>query len=168
MYILPPTSVALPFIRAHVATACVFFVAARCATLIGLQQMTTAIGAALWVACINRRTAGKQTLSLSRAAIVLKGAELGVGVVQIAWTVEGASIVAAQVVTFRSQTAAIAVPSLRGIGDNTVLQRGRTKVRDTAAEATPFALDRVVADGGVVDRSARSVVVTDTAAVGRI
>jgi len=50
-------SIALPFKRAHVAAARIFLVVTRRATLISIQQVTIAAGAAIWVARINRRTA---------------------------------------------------------------------------------------------------------------
>jgi hypothetical protein len=90
--------VALTFVGSHVAAASVLLVGTRPAALIGLQQMTIAIGAATRVARINRRASREQSLGLGRAAIVLQGSELGVGVVQITAVVEIARAVAAQVV----------------------------------------------------------------------
>jgi hypothetical protein len=52
----------------------VLLVRTRLATLIGLQQMTLAIGAAAWVARINRGASREQSLPLCRAAVVLQGA----------------------------------------------------------------------------------------------
>jgi hypothetical protein len=46
--------------RAHVAAASVFFVGTRLPALIGLQQMTLAIGAASGIARINRRATSEQ------------------------------------------------------------------------------------------------------------
>ena len=66
--------------------------------LIGLQQMTFAIGAAIRVARINRRASREQRDSLCGSAVVLQSSELGIGVVQIATAVEIAGVVAAQVV----------------------------------------------------------------------
>jgi hypothetical protein len=48
-------SILLPFVSAHIAAASVLFVGTRLAALIGLQQMTVAIGAAVGIPRINRR-----------------------------------------------------------------------------------------------------------------
>jgi len=51
--------VALTFIRSDVATADVFLVWTWHTALIGFQQLTLAVGAATWVAPINRRASGQ-------------------------------------------------------------------------------------------------------------
>jgi hypothetical protein len=50
-------SVALTFIRAHVAAASILLVRSRHSTLICIQEMALAIGAAIGIACVNSRTA---------------------------------------------------------------------------------------------------------------
>jgi hypothetical protein len=75
------TKVLLPFIRAHIAARLIFFVGTRVGALIGFQQMTVAIGAAVRVTRINRRTSREQRDSLCGAAVVPQLSELGVGVV---------------------------------------------------------------------------------------
>ena len=90
--------IALTFIRPHVAAARVLPIGTRLPALVGLQHMTLFVGAATRVAGINGRAAREQRDSLRRPAIVPQGAELGVGVVQIARTVEIACVIAAQVV----------------------------------------------------------------------
>jgi hypothetical protein len=65
--------VALKFKRSYVTAGFVFFIRAWHATLIGLQQVTLAVGAATGVARINRWTARKKSLRLCRTAVVLKG-----------------------------------------------------------------------------------------------
>ena len=49
-------SILLTFKRSRVAAATVFFVGTRFPALIGLQQMSIAVGAAAEVASVNRRT----------------------------------------------------------------------------------------------------------------
>ena len=90
------TLVALPLVRAHVAAdAVVFLVRARFAPLIGLQQMTSSISAAVRIARVNRRASLEQRDGLCGAAVVAQLAEFGDGVVQIARATEIAGFVAA-------------------------------------------------------------------------
>jgi hypothetical protein len=89
--------VALTFIRAHIAAASVFLIGTWLTALVGLQQMTVAIGAATRVARINRRASREKRDSLCGSAVVPQLSQLGVSVVQIAGTVEIAGAVAAQV-----------------------------------------------------------------------
>jgi len=51
------TSIALSFKRTHVAAARVFLIVARCAALIGFEQIPVAIGTAIRIARVNSRTA---------------------------------------------------------------------------------------------------------------
>ena len=90
-------SIALTFERTHVTEARIL-VGPRCATLVGFQQMTVTIGAAIGIARIDRRTAREQRDRLGGTAVVGQVADLGVGVVHIAPAVEIAGVVAAQVV----------------------------------------------------------------------
>ena len=53
------TLIALAFVRAHVAAACVLLVGTQVAALIGFQQMAIPIGAASGVSGINRRAPGE-------------------------------------------------------------------------------------------------------------
>src|SRR6266581_7777711 len=62
--------IALMFKCASVATSSVFDVRTRLAALIGLQQMTLAISAAIRVARISRRASREQRDSLCGAAVV--------------------------------------------------------------------------------------------------
>ena len=87
--------VALTLVRSDVAAAGVLGIWPRLATLIGLQQMTLALGAAARVACINRGASRGQSHGLGRSAIVLQRTELGVGIVSIACVVEVAGAIAA-------------------------------------------------------------------------
>jgi hypothetical protein len=48
-------SILLTFKRSHVAAASIFFVGTGFPALIGLQQMSIAVGAAVQVASVNRR-----------------------------------------------------------------------------------------------------------------
>ena len=90
--------VALTFIRSHVAAARVLRIGTRLTALIGIQQITLAVGAATRVACINRRASREESHGLGRSAVVLHGPELGVGIVQVATAVKIAGAIAAQVV----------------------------------------------------------------------
>lgn len=64
----------LLFVCSHIAAARVLSVWARCATLVGLQQMAVAIRAATRVPRINCWAAREQSLRLSWAAVVLQRA----------------------------------------------------------------------------------------------
>jgi hypothetical protein len=77
-------SIFLPLVRSHVAAAVVFPVRPRFAPLVGRENMTVAVGAALRVARIDRRASRKQRHGLGRATIVLQASQQGLGVVQIA------------------------------------------------------------------------------------
>ena len=92
----------LPFVGAHVA-AFVSLVLARTrkAALIGRQQMTLTIGAAIRVARVNRWASQQFHYGLCRATVIAQLAKLGLGVVQIARTIEVTGFVAAQVVALR-------------------------------------------------------------------
>ena len=65
------TLVLLPFIRTHVAAdAIILFVGARLAALIGLQQMTISVSAAVRVASVDCWATVEQSLGLSRPSVV--------------------------------------------------------------------------------------------------
>jgi len=130
---------------------------ARVATLIGLQRVTIAIGAAVRIACLNRRTALKQKDRLGGAAIVAQLAKLGFDVVHIAGAVEVAGVVAAQVVTVGGYGAPVAVSTWSAFRDNAVLDRSRAVGPDAAAVCRA-----VPAERAVVDR--QSIPVADAAA----
>src|SRR5690242_4985933 len=80
----------LAFIRAHVTAASVLVVGTRLTALIGLQQMTVAVGAATGVASINRRASREQRDGLRGPAVVPQFSELWDGIVQIASAIETA------------------------------------------------------------------------------
>jgi hypothetical protein len=112
------TLVLLALISSHIATARVLFVGTKHAALIGLQQMTVLVGAAIRVTRINRRAAREQSHRIGESAVVLQGAQLGVGIDQVAGAVETTAIVAAQVVA-SGLDRALTVSS-RVVRDNTV------------------------------------------------
>ena len=87
--------VALSLKCSSVATTRVLLVGTRLAALIGPQQMTLAVGATTRVSRINRWTPRVQCHRLGESAVVLQGAKLGVDVVEVARTVETATVVAA-------------------------------------------------------------------------
>ena len=121
----------LAFVCTDVTSTCVFWVRPWVATLIGFQKMTMPVGAATWVARINRRASSRQGHRLGRSAIIFQRAENGIRVIQIAGAGKGASIIAAQVVSIRGHDS-FAV-SLRVICDDAVLDREDTVVLDAAA-----------------------------------
>ena len=90
------TLIALPFKCAHIAAASALLVGTRPPTLIGCQQMTLSIGAAIRVARVNRWASFEQLPGLGRAAVVLQEAQVGFGVVQIASVAEVAGAIAAR------------------------------------------------------------------------
>ncbi len=132
--------IALTFKCASVATSSVFDVRTRLSALIGLQQMTLAISAAIRVARINRRASREQRDSLCGAAVVPQRAKQRVGVVQVSGVGKGARAVTAQVVAMRGDDAATI--STRIVRENAVLQRRCAAVKDTAS--------RVISANGAV------------------
>jgi hypothetical protein len=79
----------LLFIRSYVATELVFRIGTWLATLVALQQIAFAIGAAAGVACVNRWAFRRgNSHGLCRAAVVLQGTQHGVNVVPIAAVAE--------------------------------------------------------------------------------
>lgn len=155
--------IALPFVSPYVAAGFVFSVGTGFSTLIRLQQLAIAIGAAAGVARINRRAAREQRNGLRRSAVVSQCAECGVGVVQVAVAVEIAGAIAAQVVAVRVH-GAIAV-SLRTIRDDAILKRCRPG--DPTARTAISAVHDVVIDRAVADDQCALADVEDTPAISK-
>ena len=130
----------MAFKRTDVAAACVLWVIARFAALIGLEQISMTVGAATRVSGINGRTTREQRNSWRWPAVVSQRAEHGVGVVPVAAVAESAGAIAAQVIAMRRDGAATIC--VRIVCDNAVLQRRCAVVKDTAS--------RISANGAVI------------------
>jgi hypothetical protein len=138
--------ISLTLVGPSVADARVLFVGTWLAALIGLEQMAAAVGAPARVATVDRRASWKESHRRCWSTIVLQASEPGIGVVQITHAIERAAVVAAQVIAIGGQ-GAVAVSS-RIVGDNAVLQHGRTSldIEDASAVACFIPAERTVAD----------------------
>ena len=137
--------------------------------MIGLQQMTLSVGAAIRVARVNCRTSLEQRDGLCGAAVVAQFSELGDGVIEIAGAIEIASSVAAQVVAHRGHRPA-AVSPVATVRNNRILEcycagirtvPGTTAVGNAASGGTA-SCGLVPAEGAVVE-CYRATLVVDAA-----
>ena len=109
--------------------------------------MAETIGATTRVSSINGGATGNQRHGLRGAAVILQRTEHWIGVVQIAWTIEIAGVVAAEVVAVGGH-GAVAVSRI-AVSDDAVLECHRVAAEgeDAAAEGRS-----VPADGDVAHR----------------
>src|SRR6516162_6021200 len=98
--------------------------------------MTLIVGATAWVASINRWASRKQCHSLRRAAVVLEGTKQWVVIVQITRSVELAGVIAAQVVTMRSDSDGAATIYACVVVDDAVLERRCSAINDAASRVS--------------------------------
>jgi len=109
-----------------------------------------AVVAATRIARVDGGASRRKSHGRGRSAIVLQGAELGIGVVQVADIVEVTGRVAAQVITIRVQDAVTV--SSRVFPNNAVLEDYAAVKLGDAANAVQCGIS---ADGAVVDRQFR-------------
>ena len=83
--------------------------------------MTVDVPAAGWVASVNRGASGEQSLSLCRSTVVAEGAEQRIKAVNVTFSIEAASVVAAQVVALGGDRAVTISPW--AVGDDAVVTR---------------------------------------------
>src|SRR5579863_513967 len=107
----------------------------RRSALVGCQKVPREVAAAGWITGVNRRTARLQRHCLRGASVALQCAEIGILPIEIPRTAEITCTVAAEVVTVRHDRAGT-VPAVRGVRDNTVLNKNRaSRVAESPATA---------------------------------
>src|SRR6516165_4413652 len=110
--------------------------------------MTVDVPAAGWVASVNRGASGEQSLSLCRSTVVAEGAEQRIKAVNVTFSIEAASVVAAQVVALGGDRAVTISPW--AVGDDAVAEYhcAPLHVEDGAAPvfARGIAAERAVVD----------------------
>src|SRR5215469_11238827 len=110
--------------------------------------MKVDIAAAVWVAGVDCRASGEQSLSLCRSTVVAEGAEQRVKAVNVTFSIEAAGVVAAQVVALGGDRAVTVSPC--AVGDDAVAEYRCAPLHVEDGAASAFARG-IAAERAVVD-----------------